>query len=263
MTETTRNITVLMGEYIIIKKGSNEKIIIESPEIENCVVVVLESPQGIAIAHLDTHLVATATINKITSRLKSMKNKIEENVITATLFGGIAGFSFCRYKVIYKAIYKALEEHEIPYKHLEYSYCTPLGSVPGITSTLYIGLQYFGLIPTLISYPLTLPALSGIALFFTLSCVVECAIDKRLLRTYDIKIMLEANKTTINTTINNKMNSTRIFNNAPQERLQYLFDTRTKLNPNPRTPSSDSIDALQLRDISDNPYSSKFKLKGR
>ncbi|MFW2572448.1 hypothetical protein [Legionella sp. 29fVS95] len=108
---------VPMGTYTVKKKrtaGPTDEIV--SPGAQTCVVVVLESPHGVAVAHIDTPVVAA----KITSAMITELQTMGEGAITARLYGGDYGNPVSSSASISNPIYEELNKRQISYSHKDY-----------------------------------------------------------------------------------------------------------------------------------------------
>lgn len=109
-------LVVPMGGYAIVPINGSKYTDILSVRAETCVILVLESPNKFAIAHIDTPN-ALNNVKQIISQLGS-KN------LSAMLVGGDVGYIFDS-SSIYNPIYEFLHQKNIPFKHDHYSYTTP------------------------------------------------------------------------------------------------------------------------------------------
>lgn len=108
---------VPIGSYTIRKKRTaapSDNII--SPGVQTCLVVVLESSDGIAVAHIDTPLVVSRLMHAIIGELKSYG----PGEITARLYGGDYGLPLINSTSISEQIYAILDKKHIRYSHRDY-----------------------------------------------------------------------------------------------------------------------------------------------
>lgn len=110
---------ILMGQYTVVNRGSSAEKKIEIPGVQTCVVIVLQSPEGIGVAHVDTPFHAQSVVRDMIEKLGNM-------IDAATLVGGDVAISRRSSRSIYKPIYEVLKKHAIPYVHSAKSYHIPL-----------------------------------------------------------------------------------------------------------------------------------------
>src|SRR5688572_19946610 len=98
---------VPMGSFMIKNKLAakpNEQIL--SPGVQTCVLVVLDSPHGVAVAHFDTPFVVAQTITEMLTEMQRMG----EGAITARIYGGDYGMPMRGSSSISNAIYAELKK---------------------------------------------------------------------------------------------------------------------------------------------------------
>ncbi|CEG58775.1 hypothetical protein [Legionella fallonii] len=111
------SIIVPMGAYTIRKKDTaqpNDHI--TSPGAQTCVVVVLESKHAIAVAHIDSPLIAAQVTMQMVDEMKTMG----QGSITARLYGGDYGNPLTSSSSISNALYAELKKRKIAYSHNDY-----------------------------------------------------------------------------------------------------------------------------------------------
>lgn len=168
--EAKRSFVVPMGGYTVFNRSRKGFTELQSVGAETCVIVVLQSPKGIALAHVDTPNAAEA----MRTIIKELGNKN----ISATLVGGDVGYVFGSAS-IYNSIYLVLRENNIKFTHNNYSYWVPSLTLPLIYSLLRIT-NFIG--PESIMYStLTLAACLGIGRL----------IANNTAKSFDVKVNLE------------------------------------------------------------------------
>lgn len=108
---------VPMGTYTIKKKltaAPTDNIV--SPGAQTCLVVVLESPYGVAVAHIDAPVVAA----KITSTMITELQAFGPGAITARIYGGDYGNPLNSSASISNPVYAELNKRQISYSHKDY-----------------------------------------------------------------------------------------------------------------------------------------------
>ncbi|WP_156812609.1 hypothetical protein [Legionella tunisiensis] len=123
---------VPMGTYTVKKKrtaGATDEIV--SPGAQTCVVVVLESPHGVAVAHIDAPVVAAQITSAMITELQTMGT----GTITARLYGGDYGNPLNSSASISNPIYEELNRRQISCSHKDYHLRS--GFVLATTTTLW------------------------------------------------------------------------------------------------------------------------------
>lgn len=148
----TSNI-VPIGTYTIrSKRTAKPEDFIISPGAQTCVIVVLESPAGIAVAHIDTPLVAARVTLTMIEELEGMG----PGQVTARMYGGDYGNPLFNSTTISTPIYAELNRRKIPYTHTDYRLtagfamataaavwaCSALGPESRLMALVSIGLAY-------------------------------------------------------------------------------------------------------------------------
>lgn len=222
-----RNHVVLAGQYSVVRNDAEDNACIESPDVQSCVVLVLRSSIGTAVAHIDTPFYAREITQAMIQKLKSFDKKMP---IEATIIGGDVAYvpGGIDSSTLYNPVYKTLNEHQIKFSHKNYSYAAPP------VHFVYLLFRMLDLVGPA-SY--LLAALCFVALW-TLG---QGAIGTFLGNSYDVRIVLKSGAISI--TSNSEDNAKRIRNEATAEQKD-SFLRRNKLDPqNPK-----NIKELKLTD---------------
>ncbi|CDZ77134.1 hypothetical protein BN59_01416 [Legionella massiliensis] len=128
---------VPIGTYTIKSKHKAQADdFIISPGAQSCVVLVLESPHAIAVAHIDAPSVAA----KITSSMLKELEKMGAGVISARLYGGDYGNPLRSSSDISNPIYAELTKLQISYSHKDYQLTS--GFVMAIATAIWASSAY-------------------------------------------------------------------------------------------------------------------------
>lgn len=142
-----------MGTYTVKKKSTaspSDNIV--SPGAQTCLVVVLESPEAIAVAHVDSPLIAA----KITAQMADEMEAMGSKTINARIYGGDYGNPLTSSSPISNPIYAELNKRKIPYLHNDYRLTSgfimaaaasiwslsPFGPESRLLALLCVGLAY-------------------------------------------------------------------------------------------------------------------------
>lgn len=138
---------ILTGTYTVKKKTDTTRQTLIVPAVQTCVLTILESAHGIAVAHIDSILIVSNTISAMIKELQQMG----KGTITARLYGGDCNFRsiIAReakargsnnpiadfHTSIYEPIYQELNKRKIPYSHKDYH--LSCGFVMAVIATIW------------------------------------------------------------------------------------------------------------------------------
>ncbi len=106
-----------MGTYAVRKKSiASPSDNIVSPGVQTCLVVVLESAEAIAVAHIDSPLVAAQITAQMADEMKAMGSE----TMKARIYGGDYGNPLTSSSCLSNPIYTELNKRKISYSHNDY-----------------------------------------------------------------------------------------------------------------------------------------------
>lgn len=217
-----KKISILMGQYTVIKKFfqpsyKSSNLIIESPAAETCIILVLNSPQGLALAHIDTPFYAKEITQKLISRLKNCGAQNSE--IKATLVGGQVSDPLEGSGALYNPIYQVLQAEKINYTHKYYSINIPFATLQSIP-LMYLLFRILGYIgPS--SY-------IGTVICFLFTLIAHNQTTAYLSNRFDVSVNTATDY--IEVVANDINNSSRIIRQASDAQLAF-FKQRNTIMP--------------------------------
>lgn len=118
-SEKLERIIIPQGSFIIINNDETPPTEIISPGVQSCILVILHSSKGVALAHIDTQSPRSGsdTIHQMINKLKEINAHSKDQTITAKLIGGDFGFPCVGSSKILHSITDALCSENISYSH--------------------------------------------------------------------------------------------------------------------------------------------------
>lgn len=210
---------LLQGEIIYIDKRKEGYVTkIETPSVQTCILISLNSPEAMAVAHIDTNLVASETIDEMVFNLKAMG---ATNIKAETVGGDFYVLTQKSTSVIFNEIEQALKKNGIQRSNHDF-YTTQVPKV--ILPLTYLALRTARTVGP--------ESYLFVAICTVIACCCSYALNYLLEKSFDVTVNTKDGKIKVIT--NDEENSVRIMTQATQTQRDCLFARSNIDLKNPR-----------------------------